>query len=107
MFYTVEDVWVKWRLYENFVKENPTFFCTEIRLANWGRESMENKDKYSAQSKWQKKVGLKPYTFRTYDTITAAFREAFEKNGVSQSSVRSAYIVEYAKQAGIEVKKKE
>jgi len=66
-----------------------------------------NKDKYSAQIKWQKKVGLKTYTFRTYDTIIAAFREACESNGVSQASVLSAYMVEYAKQAGIEPKKKE
>ena len=53
------------------------------------------------------KVGLKTYTFRTYDTIIAAFREVCESNGVSQSSVLSAYMVEYTKQAGIEPKKKE
>ncbi len=34
---------------------------------------MENKDKYSAQVKWQKKVGLKSYAFKTFDTIIAAF----------------------------------
>ena len=65
---------------------------------------MENKDKYSAQIKWQKKVGLKSYTFKTYDTIIAAFREACESNGVSQASVLSAYMVEYAKAAGMEKK---
>ena len=51
-----------------------------------------------------KKVGLKAYTFRTYDTIIAAFREACESNGVSQASVHSAYMVEYAKAAGMEKK---
>ena len=68
---------------------------------------MGNNDKYSAQIKWQKKVDFKTYTFRTYDTIIAAFREACESNGVSQASVLSAYMVEYVKQAGIEPKKKE
>ena len=65
---------------------------------------MGNKDKYSAKIKWQKKVGLKTYTFRTYDTIIAAFREPCESNGVSQASVLSAYMVEYAKAAGMEKK---
>lgn len=65
---------------------------------------MENQDKYSAQNRWQKKVGLKSYTFKTYDTIIAAFREACESNGVSQASVLSAYMVEYAKVAGMEKK---
>ena len=65
---------------------------------------MENQDKYSAQNRWQKKVGLKSYTFKTYDTIIAAFREACESNGVSQASVLSAYMVEYAKAAGMEKK---
>ena len=65
---------------------------------------MENQDKYSAQNRWKKKVGLKSYTFKTYDTIIAAFREACESNGVSQASVLSAYMVEYAKVAGMEKK---
>lgn len=65
---------------------------------------MENQDKYSAQNRWQKKVGLKSYTFKTYDTIIVAFREACESNGVSQASVLSAYMVEYAKVAGMEKK---
>lgn len=65
---------------------------------------MENQDKYSAQNRWQKKVGLKSYTFKTYDTIIEAFREACESNGVSQASVLSAYMVEYAKSAGMEKK---
>ena len=65
---------------------------------------MEYKDKYSAQNRWQKSRCLRRYTFRTYDTIIAAFREACESNGVSQASVLSAYMVEYAKAAGMEKK---
>lgn len=68
---------------------------------------MEKKDKYTAQKKWQEKAGLKSYTFKTYTTISEAFKEACEKNGVSQASVLSAYMVEYARAAGIEPKEKE
>lgn len=65
---------------------------------------MESKDKYAAQKAWQKKAGLKSYTFKTYTAISQAFKEACEKSGVSQASVLSAYMVEYAKAAGIEPK---
>ena len=65
---------------------------------------METKDKYSAQKKWQEKAGLKPYTFRVYSTVSEAFKEACKKNDVSQSSVLSAYMGEYAKATGIELK---
>ena len=65
---------------------------------------MEKKDKYSPQKAWQEKAGLKPYTFRVYKTISQAFKEACERQGVSQASVLSAYMVEYAKAAGIELK---
>ena len=68
---------------------------------------MESKDKYAAQKAWQKKAGLKSYTFKTYAAISQAFKEACEKNGVSQASVLSAYMVEYAKVAGIDPKEKE
>lgn len=67
---------------------------------------MEKKDKYTAQKKWQEKAGLKPYTFRVYKTISQAFKEACEIQGVSQASVLSAYMVEYAKEAGVEPKEK-
>lgn len=65
---------------------------------------MEKKDKYSPQKAWQEKAGLKPYTFRVYKTISQAFKEACERQGVSQASVLSAYMVEYAKAAGIKPK---
>lgn len=65
---------------------------------------MEKKDKYSPQKAWQEKAGLKPYTFRVYKTISQAFKEACERQGVSQASVLSAYMVEYARAAGIEKK---
>lgn len=65
---------------------------------------MEKKDKYTAQKRWQEKAGLKSYTFKAYTAISQAFKEACEKNGVSQASVLSAYMVEYARAAGIEKK---
>jgi hypothetical protein len=68
---------------------------------------MEKKDKYASQKAWQEKAGHKPYAFRVYRTISQAFKEACEKNGVSQASVLSAYMVEYAKAAGIEIKERE
>lgn len=54
-----------------------------------------------------KKVGLKSYAFKTYERISEAFKEACESKGVSQASVLSAYMVEYAKAAGIEIKERE
>lgn len=68
---------------------------------------MEKKDKYTSQKKWQEKAGLKPYAFRVYKTISQAFKEACQKNGVSQASALSAYMVEYAKAAGVEIKERE
>lgn len=65
---------------------------------------MEKKDKYAAQKRWQKKAGLRSYAFKTYGSILDAFKEACEKQGVSQASVLSAYMVEYARAAGIETK---
>lgn len=67
---------------------------------------MEKKDRYASQKRWQEKAGLKSYTFKTYTAISQAFKEACEKNGTSQASVLSAYMVEYARAAGIEPKEK-
>ena len=62
----------------------------------------------SAQSKatrlYESKVGLISKSYKLKKDIVEAFREACEKNGVSQASVLSAYMVEYAKAAGIEPK---
>ena len=54
--------------------------------------------------RYKKKAGWlsKSYTLKK-DTVEA-FKEACEKKGVSQASVLSAYMVEYAKAAGIEPK---
>ena len=54
-----------------------------------------------------KKASLKSYAFKTYGRISEAFKEACEKEGVSQASVLSAYMVEYTKAAGIEIKERE
>lgn len=62
----------------------------------------------SAQSKatrqYEKKVGLISRSYKLKKSIVEAFKEACEKQGVSQASVLSAYMVEYAKAAGIESK---
>nr|DAD62335.1 MAG TPA: antitoxin [Caudoviricetes sp.] len=62
----------------------------------------------SAQSKatrqYEKKVGLISRSYKLKKSIVEAFKEACEKEGVSQASVLSAYMIEYAKAAGIELK---
>lgn len=62
----------------------------------------------SAQSKatrqYEKKVGLISRSYKLKKSIVDDFKEACEKQGVSQASVLSAYMVEYAKAAGIEKK---
>ena len=62
----------------------------------------------SAQSKatrqYEKKVGLISRSYKLKKSIVEAFKEACERQGVSQASVLSAYMVEYAKAAGIELK---
>ena len=62
----------------------------------------------SAQSRatrlYEKKVGLISRSYKLKKSIVEAFKEACEKQGVSQASVLSAYMVEYAKAAGIEKK---
>lgn len=58
----------------------------------------------SAQSKatrlYESKVGLISKSYKLKKDIVEAFKEACEKEGVSQASVLSAYMVEYAKAAG-------
>lgn len=62
----------------------------------------------SAQSKatrlYENKVGLISKSYKLKRDIVESFKEACEKNGVSQASVLSAYMVEYARAAGIETK---
>ena len=55
-------------------------------------------------SKYMKKAGWTSKSYTLKKDIVEAFKEACEKNGVSQASVLSAYMVEYAKAAGIEPK---
>ena len=54
--------------------------------------------------KYKKKAGWLSKSYTLKKDIVEAFKEACEKNGVSQASVLSAYMVEYAKAAGIEPK---
>lgn len=62
----------------------------------------------SAQSKatrlYESKVGLISKSYKLKRDIVESFKEACEKEGVSQASVLSAYMVEYARAAGIEIK---
>lgn len=62
----------------------------------------------SAQSKatrqYEKKVGLISRSYKLKKSIVDNFKEACERQGVSQASVLSAYMVEYAKAAGVEPK---
>lgn len=57
-------------------------------------------------AKYMKKAGWLSKSYTLKKDIVEAFKEACEKNGVSQASVLSAYMVEYAKAAGIEPKEK-
>ena len=58
-------------------------------------------------AKYMKKAGWTSKSYTLKKDIVEAFKEACEKQGVSQASVLSAYMVEYARAAGIEVKEKE
>ena len=62
----------------------------------------------SAQSKatrlYESKIGLISKSYKLKRDIVESFKEACERQGVSQASVLSAYMVEYAKAAGIEQK---
>ena len=52
--------------------------------------------------RYKKKAGWLSKSYTLKKDIVEAFKEACEKNGVSQASVLSAYMVEYARAAGIE-----
>lgn len=58
-------------------------------------------------AKYMKKAGWLSKSYTLKKDIVEIFKEACEKNGVSQASVLSAYMVEYAKAAGIELKERE
>lgn len=64
----------------------------------------------SAQSKatrlYESKIGLISKSYKLKREIVESFKEACEKQGVSQARVLSAYMVEYARAAGIEPKEK-
>ena len=55
-------------------------------------------------SKYMKKAGWLSKSYTLKKDIVEAFKEACESQGVSQASVLSAYMVVYAKAAGIEKK---
>lgn len=54
--------------------------------------------------RYKKKAGWLSKSYTLKKDVVELFKEACEKNGVSQASVLSAYMVEYAKAAGIEPK---
>ena len=54
--------------------------------------------------KYKKKAGWLSKSYTLKKDIVEAFKEACESQGVSQASVLSAYMVEYAKAAGVEKK---
>lgn len=54
--------------------------------------------------RYKKKAGWLSKSYTLKKDIVEAFKEACESQGVSQASVLSAYMVEYAKAAGIEKK---
>lgn len=56
--------------------------------------------------RYKKKAGWLSKSYTLKKDIVEAFKEACESQGVSQASVLSAYMVEYAKAAGIEPKEK-
>lgn len=57
--------------------------------------------------KYKKKAGWLSKSYTLKKDIVEAFKEACEIQGVSQASVLSAYMVEYARAAGIETKERE
>ena len=57
-------------------------------------------------AKYMKKAGWLSKSYTLKKDIVEAFKKACEKQGVSQASVLSAYMVEYARAAGIESKEK-
>ena len=58
-------------------------------------------------SKYMKKAGWTSKSYTLKKDIVQAFKEACESQGVSQASVLSAYMVEYARAAGIKSKERE
>lgn len=54
--------------------------------------------------RYKKKAGWLSKSYTLKKDIVEAFKEACESQGVSQASVLSAYMVEYARAAGIEKK---
>lgn len=58
-------------------------------------------------AKYMKKAGWLSKSYTLKKDIVEAFKEACERQGVSQASALSAYMVEYAKAAGIELKERE
>ena len=57
--------------------------------------------------KYKKRAGWLSKSYTLKKDIVEAFKEACESQGVSQASVLSAYMVEYAKAAGIDIKERE
>lgn len=57
-------------------------------------------------AKYMKKAGWLSKSYTLKKDIVEAFKKACEKQGVSQASALSAYMVEYARAAGIEPKEK-
>lgn len=57
--------------------------------------------------KYKKKAGWLSKSYTLKKDIVEAFKEACERQGVSQASALSAYMVEYAKAAGIELNERE
>ena len=57
--------------------------------------------------RYKKKAGWLSKSYTLKKDIVEAFKEACESQGVSQASVLSAYMVEYAKAAGIKSKERE
>ena len=58
----------------------------------------------ASRSEVVEKAGWLSKSYTLKKDIVEAFKEACEKNSVSQASVLSAYMVEYAKAAGVEKK---
>ena len=54
--------------------------------------------------KYKKKAGWLSKSYTLKKNIVDALKEACEKQGVSQASVISAYMTEYVKAAGVEIK---
>jgi hypothetical protein len=64
---------------------------------------MESNAQTRATAKWQKSKGLVSKSYKLPADLVAAFAEACEDKGISQSAQLVKYMKGYCKRAGVEI----